>query len=150
VLLVIVFGGLVAAGIPLLLAGTAVITAISLTSVIGQWLPTGQSTSEVVLVIGMAVGVDSSLFYLRREREERARGRSTREALAVAARTSGRAIVVSGLTVMVALAGMFLTGYSVFTGIGLGTIAVVGVSVIGSLTFLPAMLSWLGRAPTEG
>ena len=71
------FGALIAAGIPLLLAATAVVTAISLTSVIGQWLPTGQSTSEVVLLIGMAVGIDYSLFYLRREREERAKGRST-------------------------------------------------------------------------
>jgi putative drug exporter of the RND superfamily len=150
ILLIVVFGALIAAGIPLLLAGTAVITAISLTSVLGHWLPTGQSTSEVVLLIGMAVGIDYSLFYLRREREERASGRSTRDALAIAARTSGRAIVVSGLTVMIALAGLFLTGYSVFTGIALGTIAVVGVAVIGSLTFLPAMLSWLGPRADRG
>jgi MMPL family len=80
ILLVAVFGALIAAGIPLLLAGTAVISAISLTSVIGQWLPTGSSTSEVVLLIGMAVGIDYSLFYLRREREERSQGRSTSEA----------------------------------------------------------------------
>jgi putative drug exporter of the RND superfamily len=150
ILLVAVFGALIAAGIPLLLAGTAVISAISLTSVIGQWLPTGSSTSEVVLIIGMAVGVDYSLFYLRREREERSKGRSTGEALRIAARTSGRAIVVSGLTVMIALAGLFLTGASVFTGIGLGTIAVVGVTVIGSLTFLPALLSWLGPWADRG
>jgi putative drug exporter of the RND superfamily len=144
ILLVCVFGALIAAGIPLLLAGTAVITAISLTSVIGQWLPTGQDTSEVVLIIGMAVGIDYTLFYVRREREERARGASMPEALGIAARTSGRAILVSGLTVMIALAGLFLTGYSVFTGIALGTIAVVGVTVLGSLTFLPALLAWLG------
>ncbi len=150
ILLVVVFGALIAAGIPLLLAGTAVVTAISLTSVIGQWLPTGQSTSEVVLIIGMAVGVDYTLFYLRREREERAAGRSTPDALRIAARTSGRAIVISGLTVMVALAGLFLTGYAVFTGIGLGTIAVVGVAVAGSLTFLPALLSWLGPRADRG
>jgi putative drug exporter of the RND superfamily len=150
VLLVCVFGALVAAGIPILLALTSVISAISLTSVIGQWLPTGTATSEVVLIIGMAVGIDYTLFYLRREREERARGASTREALAIAARTSGRAIVVSGLTVMIALAGLFLTGYSVFTGIGLGTIAVVGATVIGSLTFLPALLSWLGPRAERG
>jgi len=150
ILLVAVFGALIAAGIPLLLAGTAVISAISLTSVIGLWLPTGSATSEVVLLIGMAVGVDYSLFYLRREREERSKGRSTSEALAIAARTSGRAIVVSGLTVMIALAGLFLTGYSVFTGIGLGTIAVVGVTVVGSLTFLPALLSWLGPWADRG
>ena len=81
ILLACVFGALIAAGIPLLLAGTAVITAISLTSVIGRWLPTGQSTSEVVLIIGMAVGIDYTLFYLRREREERSNGHSTSEAL---------------------------------------------------------------------
>jgi len=150
ILLLVVFGALVAAGIPLLLAATAVIAAISLTSVIGQWLPTGQSTSEVVLLIGMAVGVDYSLFYLRREREERARGHGTRDALRIAAATSGRAIVVSGLTVMIALAGLFLTGYPVFTGIGLGTIAVVGVTVAGSLTFLPALLAWLGARADRG
>ncbi|HEY7325761.1 MAG TPA: MMPL family transporter [Streptosporangiaceae bacterium] len=150
ILLLVVFGALVAAGIPLLLAATAVIAAISLTSVIGHWLPTGQATSEVVLLIGMAVGVDYSLFYLRREREERAGGRSTRDALRIAAATSGRAIVVSGLTVMIALAGLFLTGYSVFTGVGLGTIAVVGVTVAGSLTFLPALLAWLGPRADRG
>ncbi len=150
VLLLAVFGALIAAGIPLLLAGTAVISAISLTSVIGQWLPTGQSTSEVVLIIGMAVGVDYSLFYLRREREERSRGRNTSEALRIAAGTSGRAIVVSGVTVMIALAGLFLTGYSVFTGIGIGSMVVVGVAVAGSLTFLPAMLSWLGSWADRG
>jgi putative drug exporter of the RND superfamily len=150
ILLLAVFGALVAAGIPLLLAATAVVAAISLTSVIGQWLPTGQSTSEVVLIIGTAVGVDYSLFYLRREREERARGRATLDALRIAAATSGRAIVVSGLTVMIALAGLFLTGYSVFTGIGLGTIAVVGVTVAGSLTFLPALLAWLGPRADRG
>ena len=150
ILLVVVFGALIAAGIPLLLAGTAVVTAISLTAVIGQWLPTGQATSEVVLLIGMAVGVDYTLFYLRREREERAAGRSMQEALRIAARTSGRAIVISGLTVMVGLAGLFLTGYSVFTGIGLGTIAVVGVAVAGSVTFLPALLAWLGPRADRG
>jgi RND superfamily putative drug exporter len=150
VLLVAVFGALIAAGIPLLLAGTAVISAISLTSVIGKWLPVGQSTSEVVLIIGMAVGIDYSLFYLRREREERVKGRSTAEALRIAAATSGRAIVVSGVTVMIALAGLFLTGYSVFTGIGLGSIAVVGAAVAGSLTFLPALLSMLGSWADRG
>ena len=150
ILLVVVFGALIAAGIPLLLAGTAVVTAISLLSVVGQWLPTGQSTAEVVLILGMAVGVDYALFYLRREREERARGRTTGEALRIAASTSGRAIVVSGLTVMVALAGLFLTGWSVFTGVAIGTIAVVGVSVIGALTVLPALLSWLGPKADRG
>jgi RND superfamily putative drug exporter len=150
VLLLIAFGALIAAGIPLLLAGTAVMTAISLLAIPGQWLPVGASTSEVVLIIGMAVGVDYSLFYLRREREERAKGASTLQALRIAAATSGRAIMVSGLTVMIALAGLFLTGYAVFTGVAIGTIMVVGVAVVGSVTVLPALLSLLGRWADRG
>jgi putative drug exporter of the RND superfamily len=145
ILLAVVFGALIAAGIPLLLAATSVITALSLLAIAGHWLPVGQATSEVTLLIGMAVGIDYSLFYLRREREERARGASVAEALRIAAGTSGRAIVVSGLTVMIALGGLFLTGAAEFTGIAFGAIAVVGVAVIGSLTFVPALLSWLGR-----
>jgi putative drug exporter of the RND superfamily len=149
-LLLVVFGALIAAGIPLLLAATSVMTALSLLTVVSRWLPVGGSTSEVVLIIGMAVGVDYSLFYLRREREERAAGHDTREALRIAAATSGRAILVSGLTVMIALAGLFMTGYNVFSGIAIGTIAVVGVSVLGSLTVLPALLSWLGKWSDRG
>jgi RND superfamily putative drug exporter len=150
ILLLVVFGSLIATGIPVLLAITAVTAAISLLSVIGQWLPVGPSTSEVVLVIGMAVGVDYSLFYLRREREERARGRSPADALRITAGTSGRAIVISGLTVMIALAGLFLTSLSVFDGIALGSIAVVGIAVAGSLTVLPALLAWLGPRADSG
>jgi RND superfamily putative drug exporter len=150
ILLLVVFGSLIAAGIPVLLALTAVIAAISLLSVVGQYLPVSSSTSEVVLIIGMAVGVDYSLFYLRREREERARGASVGEALRIAAGTSGKAIVVSGLTVMVALAGLLLTGLTIFDGVALGSIAVVGIAVAGSLTVLPALLSWLGPRAHRG
>ena len=126
------------------------ITAISLLAIPGHWFPTGQNASEVVLLIGMAVGIDYCLFYLRREREERAKGATISEAVRIAAGTSGRAIVISGLTVMIALAGLFLTGVSVFTGMAFGAITVVGVAVIGSLTFLPALLSWLGRWADRG
>ena len=150
VLLLAVFGALIAAGIPVLLAGTAVVTAVSLLSIASQWLPVGTGTSELVLVIGMAVAVDYSLFYLRREREERSLGRCADAVVKIAAATSGRAILVSGLTVMISLAGLFLTGIDVFTGIAVGTIAVVGVAVVGSLTFLPALLSWLGPWADRG
>ena len=144
ILLLAVFGALIAAGIPVLLAGTAVVTAVSLLGIAGRWFPVGSGTSELVLVIGMAVGIDYSLFYLRREREERMNGHGDQEAVGIAAATSGRAILVSGLTVMVSLAGLFLTGIDIFTGIAFGTIMVVGVAVLGSLFFLPALLSWLG------
>jgi putative drug exporter of the RND superfamily len=150
ILLLVVFGALVAAGIPVLLAVSAVMAALSLVTISGRWLPIGNSTAEVVLIVGMAVGVDYSLFYLRREREERAKGRSFAEALRIAAGTSGRSIVVSGVTVMIAMAGLFLTGIEQFSGIALGTIAVVGMAVAGSLTVIPALLSWLGRRADRG
>ena len=108
ILLLIVFGALVAAGIPVLLAVTALTAAIGVLTIVSHWLPVGSSTFEVVVIIGMAVGVDYSLFYLRREREERAAGRSFPDALRIAARTSGRTIVVSGLTVMATMAGLLL------------------------------------------
>ena len=109
-----------------------------------------QSISSVILLIGLAVGVDYSLFYLRREREERAKGRSAASALQVAAATSGRAVLVSGLTVMTAMAGMFLMGTRIFQGFGVGTVLVVAISLIGSLTVLPAVLSKLGDRVDRG
>ncbi len=145
ILLLAVFGALIAAGIPVVLAGTVVIATISLLAALGRWLPIGSATSEVVLILGMAVAVDYSLFYLRREREERAAGKSFGEALRIAAATSGRAIVVSGVTVMISLAGLFLTGVDLFTGMAFGTIIVVGIAVAGALTLLPAVLSLIGE-----
>jgi putative drug exporter of the RND superfamily len=150
ILLAGVFGTLAAAGIPVLLALSSALTAIWLLAIPGHWLPVGSQTSTVVLLIGMAVGVDYSLFFLRRQREERARGAEPYQAIAAAARTSGRAIVVSGLTVMTALAGLFLTGYALFSGMAIGAILVVGIAVTGSLTVLPALLSWLGDRVNSG
>ena len=104
----------------------------------------------VVLLIGLAVGVDYALFYLKREREERAAGRSEDAALEAAAATSGRAVLVSGLTVMVAMAGMFLTGDKMFSSFAMATIMVVAIAVLGSLTVLPALLSRLGDQRQQG
>ena len=99
----------------------------------------------MILLVGLAVGVDYSLFYIRREREERLKGRGTYDAIAVAAATSGRAVVVSGLTVIIAMAGMFLSGDGTFASLAVGTIAVVAAAVVGSVTVLPALLAILGR-----
>jgi RND superfamily putative drug exporter len=90
------------------------------------------------------VGVDYSLFYLRRKLEEVDHGRSESEALQLAAATSGRAVLVSGMTVIVAMSGMFLAGNSVFTSFAVGTIVVVAVAMLGSVTVLPAVLAGLG------
>jgi RND superfamily putative drug exporter len=145
VILVIAFGALVAAGLPLLLGLTAVAGTIGLLGPVSQISALGDQVSSVVLLIGLAVGVDYSMFYLRREMEERDAGRSPDAALAAAAATSGRAVLISGLTVMIAMAGMFFAGNATFVSFAVGTILVVAVAVVGSLTFLPAMLSWLGQ-----
>jgi RND superfamily putative drug exporter len=143
-ILLLVFGSLVAAAVPLLLAITAVFATIGLVSLPSLIVPMDQQVAEVILLIGLAVGVDYSLFYLRREREERAAGRSESAALEAAAATSGRAVLISGLTVIVAMAGMFLSGDKSFMSFSIGTMMVVAVAMLGSLTVLPAVLSKLG------
>jgi RND superfamily putative drug exporter len=149
-ILVLAFGALVAAGVPLLLAMTAVAAALGLTSLFSHLLHVDQSIQSVILLIGLAVGVDYSLFYLRREREERARGRTPEDALYTAAATSGRAVLISGFTVMIAMMGMFLMGSQVFSSFGVGTVLVVAISLVGSLTVLPAILSKLGDRVNRG
>ena len=150
VILVLAFGALVAAGIPLLLGLTAVMGALGLIALFSHLLHVDQSINSVILLIGLAVGVDYSLFYLRRYREERVRGRSPAAALETAAATSGRAVLVSGLTVMAAMAGMLLMGTRVFQGFGVGTILVVAIALVGSLTVLPAVISKLGDRIDRG
>jgi RND superfamily putative drug exporter len=143
-ILVLAFGALVAAGIPLLLALTAVLAAFGLVALPSNLIPVALEAPAMVLLIGLAVGVDYSMFYLKRERQERAAGKSTEAALEAAAATSGRSVLISGLTVMVAMAGMFLTGDQTFASLATATILVVAVAVLGSLTVLPALLSRLG------
>ncbi|WP_347056880.1 MMPL family transporter [Blastococcus sp. HT6-30] len=148
--LLLTFGALVAAVLPLVFALTAFVGALGLLSLTSQLWHVDQTAQIVMLLIGLAVGVDYSLFYLKREREERARGAGPVDALDIAAATSGRAVLISGITVMVAMAGMFLTGFSVFTGVASATILVVACSVLGSLTVLPAMMAWLGDRVEKG
>ena len=149
-ILVFAFGALVTAGIPILLALTSVAATMGLLGPVSQIAPVDGQVMHVVLLIGMAVGVDYSLFYLKRAREERAAGRESDAAIEAAAATSGRAVVISGLTVMVAMAGMYLGGISNFASFATGTIMVVAVAVIGSLTVLPALLSKLGDRADRG
>jgi uncharacterized membrane protein YdfJ with MMPL/SSD domain len=150
VILVVAFGALVAAGVPLLLAISAVIATMGLANFASHLFPMDENASSVILLVGMAVGVDYSLFYLRREREERAGGLDARTALQKAAATSGRAVLISGLTVMTAMAGMFFSGDKSFQSMGVGTMIVVAVAMIGSITVLPALLSALGDRVEKG
>jgi RND superfamily putative drug exporter len=150
-ILVVAFGALVAAGLPVLLAFSAVLAATGLNSLVSHVVPTDQQTlGAIILMLGMAVGIDYSLFYLRREREERRNGRSPNEALLFTARTSGQAVLISGATVLIAMAGMFVSGNSLFTTIGVGTMIVVLAAMIGSLTVLPALLHRLGDKVDKG
>ena len=150
VILIVAFGALVAAVVPLMLGLTSVAGALGAMGVISQIAPEGQPTASVVVLIGLAVGVDYSLFYVRREREERRAGRGSEAALTAATASVGRAIVVAALTVMVGLAGLTFTGLGVFTSMALGAILVVAIAAIGSVTVLPAVLALLGDRVERG
>ncbi|MGA4842401.1 MMPL family transporter [Streptomyces sp. G45] len=143
-ILLVAFGAVVAALLPVGLAVTACVAAFGLLGLASHAVHIFETTYSVMFLMGMAVGVDYCLFYLRRERDERAAGRDAETALRIAAATSGRAVLVSGLTVMVAMAGLFLSGLLLFKGFATATILVVCVAMLGSVTVLPALLAWLG------
>jgi RND superfamily putative drug exporter len=148
--LLLAFGAIVAALVPVLLAATAVAAAFGLLGPISHLFPLDDSVKTVVLLIGMAVGVDYALFYVIRSREERARGLSSHDALERTARTSGRTVVIAGTTVAIAMAAQFIVGSDIFNGIAAGTIAVVACAVVGSVTVLPAVLELLGPKIDRG
>ena len=150
IVLLLVFGALVAVGVPLLLALSGVLATIGLVALPSHLVPMDQNVNAVILLIGLAVGVDYSLFYLKREREERAAGKGSRAALEAAAATSGRSVLISGFTVMIAMAGMMFSGDKSYLGFGIATMMVVGIAMLGSLTVLPAMLSKLGDRVDKG
>jgi anti-anti-sigma factor len=150
IILVLAFGALVAAGLPLLLGLSAVAITLGLLAPVSQLFPVDDAISSVILLVGLAVGVDYSMFYIRRERDERAAGRGKEAALDLAAATSGRAVLISGCTVIAAMAGMYVTGNATFQSFATGTIMVVAVAMVGSLTVLPALLSKLGDNVNKG
>lgn len=149
-ILLIAFGALVAALLPVALAVTAIMATMGLMGIVSHLQPMSDTANSVMLLVGLAVGVDYCLFYLRREREEREAGRDAQTALRIAAATSGRAIVVSGVTVCVAMAGLLFTGLAEFQAMGLASLMVVAVAMVGSVTVLPALLSLLGERVEKG
>jgi len=149
-IMLLAFGALVAAGLPVLLAFSGVIAAIGVSAVLSHLVAAASATNTVILLVGMAVGVDYSLFYLKREREERAGGHDAKAALQRTASTSGAAVLISGLTVLVAVAGMLLSGDPTFESIGVGTMVVVACAIVGSLTVLPALMHKLGDRIEKG
>ena len=145
IILLVAFGALVVAGLPLVLGATAVAGTVGLLGPVSQLYALPSDVAELVIIIGLAVGVDYAMFYSRRMLEERDRGHTAEAAVEIAAATSGRAVLISGLTVIVAMAGLLFAGNPIFVGFGIGTMLVVAVAMLGSLTFLPAMLSFLGE-----
>ncbi|MGI8334899.1 MMPL family transporter [Actinomadura scrupuli] len=145
-IMMVAFGAIVAAGVPVLLAISAVAASTGLYGLASHVFPDSGTVSSMIMMMGMAVGVDYSLFYLKREREERARGRGRIDAIEIAAATSGHSVVVSGIAVIVSMAGLYLANDVIFSSLATGTIIVVSVAMIGSLTILPALLAKLGRA----
>jgi RND superfamily putative drug exporter len=143
-ILFIAFGALVAALVPVVLGLTAVVAALGLIALPSQAFPLEESAASVILLIGLAVGVDYALFYIRRMREERAAGATTDAAIEAAAKTSGHTVMVSGFTVMASVAGMFFAGNVWYSSYAIGIIVVVAIAMIGSVTVLPAVLSKLG------
>lgn len=145
IILLFAFGAIVAAVVPLVLAVTSLLAAFGILGIYSQIVgPVSPNATQLIVLIGLAVAVDYSLFMITRFRVERRAGRDRAKAIEVSSSTAGRAVFFSGLAVMISLAGLVTLGVSLFTSMAIGTISVVLVSVLGSLTFLPAALSILG------
>jgi RND superfamily putative drug exporter len=150
-ILLVAFGAIVASVVPLVLAITSLIAAFGVLGIYSQVVgPVSPNATQLIVLIGLAVAVDYSLFMITRFRVERRTGRDRAKAIEVSSSTAGRAVFFSGLAVMISLAGLITLGVSLFTSMAIGTIAVVFVSVVGSLTFLPATLAILGDRVNAG
>ncbi|HEY5625776.1 MAG TPA: MMPL family transporter [Dehalococcoidia bacterium] len=143
-ILMIAFSAVVAAAVPLILAFSAVALAMAVLTAISQVYALDQSYAQIVLLMGLATGIDYSLFVVSRYRNERNAGRSKDEALQVASGTSGKAIVFAGATTVFAVAGMFLVNDQIFASLGLAAMVVVIFAVLAAMTLLPAMIALMG------
>lgn len=150
VILAFVFGALMSALLPVGLAIASIVVALALTALIGQIGQLSFFVTNMITMMGLAVGIDYVLFIVSRFREERAAGVEKIEAISTAANTAGRAVVFSGMTVVVALIGMVIIPSSIFLSLGLGAILVVLAAVAASTTLLPAVLSILGDRIEKG
>ena len=144
VIMLLVFRAVVASLIPLALAMGAITTAMGIAALVSQSYPQAEGYDVLISMLGLAVGIDYSLFIISRFRTERQAGRPRLEAITVASNTTGRAVFYAGVTVVLSLAALALTNNPVFISIALGAIFVVLIAIVGSLTFLPALLSVLG------
>src|SRR5215213_8656824 len=144
IVLVIVFGALVAAGVPLVLSIVAIILAVGITGVVSNFTKMDDYVMNMIIMIGLAVGIDYTLFIVERFREERAHGLAKLDAITRAGATASRAVLFSGITVIIALSGLLIMPAGSFTGMALGAIAAAAGAVLAAMTLLPAALSLLG------
>ena len=144
IILAVVFGALAAAVLPMVVAVVSILIAIGLAALLGQVFELNAFVQNMITMIGLAVGIDYSLFIVSRYREERASGLEKLDAIVAAGATASRAVLFSGITVVLALAGLLIVPQSVFVSLGLGAILVVTIAVMASLTLLPAVLSIMG------
>jgi RND superfamily putative drug exporter len=150
VILVIVFGALVASGLPLMVGGVSIVAAVGATAVVGQVFELSFFIVNMITMMGLALGIDYSLIIVQRFREELAHGRTVRDAVAVAGDTASRAVFFSALAVLVSLAGMLVVPFTVMVSLGAGAIIVAIMAMIAALTLLPAVLSLLGHKVGAG
>ena len=144
VILIFVFGALVAAGMPIVLGIVSIIVSLGITALVGRAFELSTFVVNFVTTMGLAVGIDYSLIIIQRFREERRNGLERDDAIVKAGATASRAVLFSGLSVMVALAGMMIVPQSIFRSLGVGAILVVATAVVAALTLLPATLRLLG------
>ncbi len=150
-ILLLAFGAILASLIPLVLAVTSLLAAFGIIGLYSQVVgAVSPNATQLIVLIGLAVAVDYSLFMVTRFRTERRHGKSVPRAIEISSSTAGRAVFFSGLAVMISLAGLLTLGINLFTSMAVGTIGVVLVSVIGSLTFLPATLAIVGDRVSLG
>lgn len=150
VILLIVFGAFVAAGLPLLVAGVAIVAAIGATAIVGQAFDLSFFIINMITMMGLALGIDYSLLMVQRFREELARGRAVKDAVAVAGNTANRAVFFSGVTVLISLAGMAVVPSTIMVSLGVGAMITAVMAVITALTLLPAVLALLGARVNKG
>ncbi|MBE0428817.1 MAG: MMPL family transporter [Thermoleophilia bacterium] len=145
VVLLVVFGTLVAAGLPIALAGLSILVALGITALVGQKFQMSFFVANMIVMMGLAVGIDYTLFIISRYREELATGSDRYQAIAIAGATASKSVLFSGLTVILALVGMLLIPMSIFSSLGAGAIFVVAIAMAAALTLLPAILSLTGN-----
>ncbi len=144
IILIIVFGAIVAAFVPIVLALVAIFVAIGMAAFVGNFYDLSFLVTNMITLIGLAVGIDYSLFIIERYREERRHGRAKLDAIEEAGGTASKAVLFSGLTVVFALCGLFIMPNSIFRSLGLGAVLVVIVAIIAVMTLVPAIISLLG------